>query len=253
MSLSLLLLLFPLVAVCYAMVGFGGGSSYLALLAMSDLDHDLWRPIALICNLAVVSGGTYLYVKRGHFSPRLFVPFVVSSVPAAWLGGMIRLERTLFLVLLGGCLLLAGVRMLVDRRLKAQNARKLEAKQAWAVGLPAGALLGGVSGLVGIGGGIFLAPILYMLGWGKPKQIAATSSAFILVNSLAALGGYLVDHGGLALPDTVWALPLAVLVAGQVGSRLGSGLLPAGVVRALTAVLVLVVGSRLLWQALGLG
>ena len=252
MSLALLLLLFPLVAVCYAMVGFGGGSSYLALLAMSDLDHDLWRPIALICNLAVVSGGTWLYVKRGHFSGRLVAPFVVSSVPAAWIGGMIRLERTPFLYLLGGCLLLAGIRMLFDRRLKAQNARKLEARLAWGWGLPVGALLGGVSGLVGIGGGIFLAPILYMLGWGTPKQIAATSSAFILVNSLAALGGYVADHGGLSLPETVWVLPLAVLVAGQIGSRLGAGRLPAGVVRAMTAVLVLVVGTRTLWQA-GLG
>ncbi len=250
MSLALLLPLFALVALFYSMVGFGGGSSYLALLTLSELDHSLWRPLALICNVVVVSSGTWFFLRRGHFSWKLFAPFVLTSVPMAYWGGTIQLEKRPFLFLLGGCLLLAGLRMALDRRLPQRDATVLQPRTAWLLGLPLGAVLGCISGLVGMGGGIFLAPILYMLGWGQPKQIAATASAFILVNSVAGLAGYASQAGSLALPAVAWWLPLAVLIAGQLGSRLGSGAFPAQRVRQGTALLVLLAGSRILWQLL---
>ncbi|HJO26299.1 MAG TPA: sulfite exporter TauE/SafE family protein [Planctomycetota bacterium] len=250
MSAPLLAGLFATVAFLYSMVGFGGGSSYLALLALSDLPQGKWRAIALLCNVVVVSGGTWLFVRRGHFSWRLFAPFVVTSVPAAYLCGTVELEPRPFLILLSICLLLAGLRMVFDRRLTGRAAASVAPRAAWGLGLPLGILFGGVSGLIGIGGGIFLAPILYMIGWGRPKEIAATASAFILVNSLAGLAGLAVENGGLGLDASLIYLPVAVAIAGQLGSRLGSGSAPTGLARGLTAVLVLFVGTKLLWGAL---
>jgi uncharacterized membrane protein YfcA len=249
-NLSLLAVLFAVVALLYSMVGFGGGSSYLALLSISDLSHVQWRVIALICNVAVVSGGTWIFARRGHFSWRLFVPFILPSIPAAYLGGTVQLEQRPFLILLGACLLLAGLCMLFDRRLKGREAGALAPRLVWALGLPLGALLGAVSGLVGIGGGIFLAPILYMIGWGRPKEIAASASAFILINSLAGLTGILRHVQDLALEPSLLWLPATVFLAGQVGSRLGANRAPTGLVRGLTAALVLILGSRILWGAL---
>jgi hypothetical protein len=242
--------LFAVVAFLYSMVGFGGGSSYLALLALSDLPVEEWRALALLCNVVVVSGGTWLFVRRGHFSWRLFAPFVATSMPAAYLGGTVQLEQRPFLILLAICLLLAGLRMAFDRRLTGRPAAGLSAGRAWSLGLPLGAVLGGLSGLIGIGGGIFLAPILYMLGWGRPKEIAATASAFILVNSLSGLAGLALASPGLGLAREHLYLPAAVLVAGQLGSRLGSGHAPTRLVRGLTATLVLFVAAKLLWGAL---
>jgi len=228
------------------MVGFGGGSSYIAVLALMEFRYDLIPVIALLCNIIVVTGGSYHFIKQRHFNWNLFWPFMVSSIPLAYVGGLIPLSREFFLALLGGCLLLAGLRLLFIRdESYSQGSIKIPPR---ALGLTVGAFLGLFSGMVGIGGGIFLAPILLNFRWGKPKQVAATASVFILVNSVAGLTGQLVKQGGLnAEVISYWPLFFVVLIGGQLGSMMGSQKITQSFVKNLTGLLVLFVSGRLLF------
>ena len=240
-------LLFFFVAMLYSTVGFGGGSSYLALLVLFEFPYEMVPPLALICNLVVVTGGSFLFVRAGHCSWTLTLPFILTSIPFAYLGGSIHVEEDLFLFILGVCLLVSGLRMLRVQRKKLRTTLDTSPLQLWSCGPCVGAVLGFVSGLVGIGGGIFLAPILHNINWGKPKQIAATSSVFILVNSLAGLIGQWIKHPGLAQwSNGYFLLFLAVLAGGQLGSRMGVHKLSQRSVMRLTAVLVLLVAGRIL-------
>jgi uncharacterized membrane protein YfcA len=240
---------FALTAALYAMVGFGGGSTYNALLVLADVDYRLLPSIALLCNLIVVTGGTWRYARAGHLDWRFVAPFVLLSMPMAWLGGRLPIERETFVLLLGLSLLAAGLLMLFERRdpVAAKPVRRSPGQLALAVGLGAG--IGLLSGLVGIGGGIFLAPLLHTLRLATPKAIAATASVFILLNSLAGLAGQAgklggFDHGRAMLEW--WPLFMAVLIGGQLGSWLGAGRFSEVTVKRLTAVLVLYVAVRLL-------
>lgn len=236
-------------AAVHAFVGFGGASSYLALLTVSDVPDAYWRLVSLVCNVVVVGGGGWHFARRGHFSWKLLGPFAIASIPMAYLGGTVTLERAALLVMLGGCLVAAGLRGLIRPSEHRLDAKEIGRGAAWAIGLPVGALLGGLSGLVGIGGGVFLAPVLYTLGWGNSKQVAAVCSAFILLNSAAGLAGILVESDTAVFPWELLWLPVAAFVAGQVGSRLGSA--PSSSPRLLTLVtslLVLALGARCLWK-----
>lgn len=233
---------FFLVALCYATAGFGGGSSYLALLALTALPTGELRTTALLCNLAVAGGGVWRLGRAGKLPWRRALPLVLASVPLAYLGGRVVLPREQFLLLLGAVLLTAGALMLLRRTREAKFNRVT-------TGYAGPALLGGtlgfLSGVVSIGGGIFLSPVLFLTRWAEAKQIAAVTSLFIFVNSLAGLAGNLeagrsVDWG-LTLP-----LLLAVLIGGQLGSRLTVRRLRSLQVRRAAAVLILVVAVRLL-------
>lgn len=242
--------LFALTALLYAMVGFGGGSTYNALLVLAEVDYRLLPSIALVCNLIVVSGGAWRYARAGHLDARFVAPFVLLSMPMAWLGGRLPIGREAFVLLLGLALLAAGLLMLFERR-EANAAPPRRTPGQFALALALGAGIGLLSGLVGIGGGIFLAPLLHTLRLATPKAIAATASVFILLNSLAGLAGQAtklggVDHVGELL--AWWPLFLAVLAGGQLGSWLGAGRFSERTVKRLTAVLVLYVAGRLLWQ-----
>jgi uncharacterized membrane protein YfcA len=205
-------------------------------------------PVALLCNVIVVTGGVWHFTRNGHFEPRLFWPFVVTSMPFAFLGGRIPIPQDVFLVLLGVTLSLAGLRQLVVR--VPDDAGDRETGSPWLPACAIGAVLGLVSGMVGIGGGIFLAPVLLSLRWGRPKQVAATCAWFILVNSLAGLLGQLVKSGTPTELLEWWPLALAVLAGGQIGSRLGARSISQRGVRLATAALVLVVGVRVLVEAM---
>jgi uncharacterized membrane protein YfcA len=239
--------LFFLTAVVYSMAGFAGGSTYLAILVLFSLPYESIPKIALFCNLIVATGGFYFFLKEGHFSPKKVLPFLVTSLPAAFIGGAIPIGKTLFSILLGISLLAAAVRLLVSdaafNRLK-----EVSWKRAWRVGLPSGLLLGLLSGLVGIGGGIFLSPLLLFLGWADAKQAAAAAACFILFNSAAGLFGQFLKND--FFPDLVLLLPLgmAVLLGGQIGSRLGSRRIPKLALQRVTALLILAVSIRLLWK-----
>ncbi|WP_298019230.1 sulfite exporter TauE/SafE family protein [uncultured Parasphingopyxis sp.] len=241
--------LFALTALLYAMVGFGGGSTYNALLVLSGTDYRLLPAIALLSNIIVVSGGSWRFWRAGHVRFDRLWPWFLLSIPAAWLGGRIAISETVFIGLLGGALLIAGLQLAFERHAGA------EATEGRALPLPLQAGIGGgiglLSGLVGIGGGIFLAPILYLLRWGPAREIAGTASVFILVNSLAGLTGQLMkldDFGQVEALQDYWLLFPAVLIGGQIGSRIGSTRLPPLLVKRMTAVLILYVAARLLWR-----
>jgi len=242
---GLLVALFFLTALVYSMAGFGGGSTYLALLTLFHVDIQTMRSTALLCNLAVVSYGTICFARAGHLRLRQVLPFVLASIPMAYLGGTVLIGQQTFRLLLGLSLLVAATRMLwVGQAMEPRTV--ISAKTTWAVGLPLGALLGFLAGIVGIGGGIYLAPVLLLLGWANARQTAAAASFFILVNSIAGLAGQW-SHG-IKL-DWRLAIPLlaAVVVGGQVGSRAGAYKLPKVAMQRITGVLLLAISGRLLW------
>lgn len=237
--------LFFIIALLYSIVGFGGGSSYIAILALFKFPYTQIPILALTCNVIVVSGGAVLYYKQRHFRWNLFWPFAVTSIPFAFIGGRIPISKSVFLTLLGAALLIAGLRLFIGDRIDKSYHEIRNPNQFGALGL--GATLGLLSGLVGIGGGIFLAPVLLMLKWGHPKQIAAVASFFILVNSIFGLIGQLLKHGSSLSLSQNWLLFLVVFLGGQLGSRLGSGSVTSQkLIKDFTAVLVSLVGLRIL-------
>lgn len=251
----LLTFFFFLTALVYSSAGFGGGSTYLALLALFNFPYLLMPKVALLCNLVVVSGGVYHHIKTNHFSFRPVFPFIITSIPFAYWGGSILISKRVFLFLLALSLAVAGGRLLFLKE-PPKEKTKPSWKMAMCIGLPLGALLGFVSGMIGIGGGIFLAPVLYFLGWGTGHQIAAGASFFILVNSLFGLMGHL--NKGLLLSSNEllsgneWILPLvlAVFVGGQIGSRLSVGRISVSHLQRITALLILSVSARIFWMFL---
>ncbi len=249
----ILALLFLVTAVLYASVGFGGGSTYNALLVLADTDYRILPSVALACNLIVVAGGVWQYRRSGELSVGFALPFVALSIPMAWFGGSVPIQRQTFVLLLGLSLLAGGIAMWFQpSRAKASQPRT--AMLRWLVGIPLGGAIGFLSGMVGVGGGIFLAPALHLLRLAEPKRIAATSSFFIMVNSIAGLVGQATKQGTTThlaeLFNYIW-LGVAVLIGGQIGSRLSTRVLSGRVVKRLTAVLVLYVAGRLLYMGLG--
>ena len=233
------------IAALYASAGFGGGSSYLALLALSDLAPGTIRPIALVCNLVVTGGSTVAFARAGITPWSRALPLVLASVPAAFLGGRVRLPREDYLLLLGGLLLLAGILMLAGNRRGAEEAR-FGRRGAGAVALPIGMVVGFASGVVGIGGGIFLSPILFLTRWAGARAIAATTSLFIALNSVAGLAGQFSVGGDLDWRITGFLL-VAVAAGGWVGTRLTVHRLSPRAIRNTAAALILLVGARLVY------
>lgn len=238
----LLLLIFFSIAVLYASVGFGGGSSYLAILALFASSFFLIRSTALLCNILVVSGSCLLFYKRGLLQFKKFLPFILTSVPLAFIGASFRLDQKVFFILLGLTLITAAIALLIQT-LQLPSKIKLSNYPKYLPYL-LGGFIGLLSGLVGIGGGIFLAPLLNQMKWDKPIVIAALASFFILVNSFAGLAGLL--FGGtfeLFWPEII-GLMVAVFVGGQIGVRLSLDKVSAKGIRILTAFLVFIVGVR---------
>jgi uncharacterized membrane protein YfcA len=237
--------LFFVTALLYGAAGFGGGSTYNALLVLAGTDYRAVPVIALACNVLVVSVGSWRFARSGHVDWRRIWPLFILSIPFAWLGGRLVVAETVFVGLLAACLLVAGLLMLWQPLWEKEA--PAGARSRWLEPVAGGAL-GFLAGMVGIGGGIFLAPLLYMLRWGPPKAIAGTSAVFILANSLAGLAGQLAKGSGDATGQalaTYWPLFPAVLVGGLIGSTLGSGRLDPRYVRILTALLILYVAVRL--------
>lgn len=235
---------FLVTALLYASVGYGGGSTYNALLALSGVDYRLLPAIALACNIVVVTGGSLRFARAGITPWRGAMVLTAIAAPAAFLGGLMPIGEELFLILLGAALVLTGLTMLVPVR-DGEGEPTRTARWMPVVALPIGFL----AGLVGIGGGIFLAPLLHLTRWNSARAIAATASLFILVNSLFGLAGQLLKGGGDRIASAVTlGLPLliAVAVGGQIGSLLAARLLPPAWIRWLTAALTLWVGARLL-------
>ncbi|WP_456375969.1 sulfite exporter TauE/SafE family protein [Lutibacter sp.] len=244
-----IIVLFFLIAVLYASVGFGGGSSYLAVLALTSLAFTHIRAIALLCNIVVVSGGTYIYIKNKLFNWKKIVPLVFMSVPMAFLGGYLKINQTFFFILLGITLLTAAVLMWISKYISKKE-KKYNFKNSITKDVSYGGGIGFISGMVGIGGGVFLAPLLHLTKWDIPKRIAATSSFFILVNSIAGLGGQYLNPNFSIEPTITIILMFTVLIGGQIGSRLSVNLISPSNIKKGTALLIAFVAIRLLWKHL---
>ncbi|MGQ0559401.1 MAG: sulfite exporter TauE/SafE family protein [Sphingosinicella sp.] len=234
--------LFFVTALLYGAVGFGGGSTYNALLVLAGTDYRAVPVIALACNILVVAVGSWRFARAGHVDLARIWPLFAASIPAAWIGGRLVIAETLFVGLLALSLLAAGLLMLWQPRWQREGPPRTAARWLEPV---AGGALGFLAGIVGIGGGIFLAPLLYMLRWGPPRAIAGTCSVFILVNSVAGLAGQLAKGTGTGILAAYWPLFPAVAAGGLIGAWLGSSRIDPRYVRILTAILILYVATRL--------
>lgn len=242
--------LFFMTALLYACIGFGGGSTYNALLVLGDTDYQLIPIISLICNIVVVSGGVWHFSREGHIRLSRIAPWIVFSVPASFVGGLIPVPEVIFTGVLGFALLLSGIRLLWPEK-EDPSFPNFKAQQHSFMPAIFGTLLGLMAGITGIGGGIFLAPVLHFMRWGNAKQIAGACAFFILVNSLAGLIGQSLKIEDIALFSALspyWILLPAVLIGGQIGSWLGAVQINMSMVKKMTALLILYVSVRLIMK-----
>lgn len=240
----LLILAFFVIALVYSSVGFGGGSSYLALLAMPmfALGQTQIRPTALLCNLIVVTGGCIIFYKSGNLKWKDVWPYIIASVPLAYLGGRMKLSDRDFFLILAFTLIIASFFLWFQPKVKNEQVKVAPLPTK----LLASGAVGFLSGLVSIGGGIFLSPILHFFKWNEARVISGIASVYILVNSISGLWGQFSN--GIPNFDWMFLLPLlgAVLIGGQIGSRLGARVFNVLYIKRITAVLILVAGAFIL-------
>ena len=242
---TLLAVLFLVSATLYSSVGFGGGSTYLALLLIWGIPYFIFPIVALSCNIIVVSGNCFNYIRAGNLNLKLLLPYLIGSVPLAYIGGSLPIEKKLFEILLFLVLTIAGTLLLFNFKSyddKEENYKKIPS----IIPVLIGGILGFVSGVVGIGGGIFLSPILFLLRAGKPKHIVTTASLFILINSISGIIGQLSKNTVLSEIQNYWYLLVAVLIGGQIGNFINLKIFSTRALALVTAFLVLFVAFRML-------
>ena len=241
---SILSILFFITAILYSSVGFGGGSTYLALLLIWGVPYTIFPIIALSCNIIVVSGNCYNYIRAGNFNLKLLIPYLIGSIPLAFIGGTLPIEKKffeilLFLVLsLAGCLLLINFKSYDDKQKSYKNIPFL-------VSVIIGGILGFISGIVGIGGGIFLSPILFLIRVARPKHIVTAASLFILINSVFGIVGQLTKNLNFSEVYSFFYLLIAVFIGGQIGNYLNFKIFPTRLLALITSGLVLFVAIRM--------
>ena len=242
---TLLAILFLVSATLYSSVGFGGGSTYLALLLIWGIPYFIFPIVALSCNIIVVSGNCFNYIRAGNLNLKLLLPYLIGSIPLAYIGGLLPIEKKLFEILLFLVLATAGTLLLFNFKSyddKEENYKKIPP----IISVLIGGILGFVSGVVGIGGGIFLSPILFLLRAGRPKHIVTSASLFILINSISGIIGQLSKNTVLSEIQNYWYLLVAVLIGGQIGNFLNLKIFSTRALALVTAFLVLFVAFRML-------
>ena len=237
-------ILFFVTAILYSSVGFGGGSTYLALLLLWGVPYFIFPVVALTCNIIVVSGNCFNYIRAGNLNLKLLIPYLIGSIPLAFIGGSLPIEKEFFEILLFVVLTIAGV-LLLFKFNSYDDKIEIFRKIPILVSILIGGILGFVSGVAGVGGGIFLSPILFLLKAGKPKHIVTTASLFILINSLSGIFGQLTKSTILSELQNYWFLFLAVLIGGQIGNFLNLKIFPTRILALVTAALVLFVAIRM--------
>jgi hypothetical protein len=231
-------------AFAYASVGHGGASAYIAAMALAGIAPPDMRPIALVLNILVSAIATYKFQRAGYFRWRLFWPFAVVSVPLAFVGGAITLPGHAYKILVGVVLIYAAWQLW--RSARAGEEMREVREPPLVVAMAVGAVLGLLAGLTGVGGGIFLSPLLLILGWAGTKQTSAVAAPFILVNSIAGLAAGLTMKSA-SLPPQIWILGCAVLVGGWLGAEYGSRRFTNPFIRRLLAVVLAVAGAKMLF------
>jgi uncharacterized membrane protein YfcA len=240
----ILSILFFITAILYSSVGFGGGSTYLALLLIWEIPYYIFPVIALCCNIIVVSGNCFNYIRAGNINIKLITPYLVSSIPMAFIGGSLAIDESFFELLLfiilssAGFLLFYKFKSFDDTKEVYRNIPKI-------ISFLIGGSIGFLSGVVGIGGGIFLSPILFLINAGKAKHIATAASLFIFINSTAGLFGQLTKNFVFNEIYNYWPLFLLVLMGGQLGNFLNIKIFPARILALITAGLVIFVAIRM--------
>lgn len=246
---SVVAVAFFIIALIYSSVGFGGGSSYTAILILSGLSPTMVAPIALASNIVVVSGNSYNYFKEKTTNSKLFWQLAISSVPLSYIGGVLKFDKTFIIWTLITALFLSGIALFIKSTVKNSDKEKIEEIHPLII-FTLGGILGLVAGITGIGGGIFLAPILFHLKAANAKEISATSSLFILVNSLSGLLGQLQKANFENVIINYWYLPLLVFFGGQIGNRLSLKIFRPKQLMLVTSMLVIFASLQLLQKQL---
>ena len=240
----ILSILFFITSILYSSVGFGGGSTYLALLLIWDVPYYIFPVIALFCNMIVVTGNSINYVRAGNHNLKLLIPFIIGSIPLAFVGGTLIIKKEIFEILLFLVLSVAGILLLINN--KAYEDKKIIIKKLnYFVSILIGSILGLISGLVGIGGGIFLSPILFLLKADKPKNIITTASLFILLNSIFGIFGQLTKDNIINELSSYLPLFLVVLIGGLIGNYLNIKIFSNRTLTLITSLLVILVAFRM--------
>lgn len=214
-NLFFLILLFA-IAFLYSSVGHGGASGYLALMALFSITPDTMRPTALVLNIFVAGTGFLQFYRGKYFRWSLFWPFVITSVPAAFIGGLLKLDAGIYKIILGILLLFSVYRLLTEYKTNRSTAKK---QNIW-LSLLIGAAIGILSGMIGIGGGIILSPVILLLHWGSMKQTAAVSALFIFINSIAGLSGMAIQ--GVHFNSAMILMVIIAFMGGLAGSYIGA-------------------------------
>ena len=243
----LLSTLFLVTATLYSSVGFGGGSTYLALLLISGVPYFIFPVIALTCNIIVVSGNCFNYIRAGNLNFKLLIPYLLGSIPLAFIGGSLHIEKNLFEIILFIVLSMAGIFLLLKFK-SYDDQDKSYRKIPLSLSIFLGGILGFISGVVGIGGGIFLSPILFLLRAGRPKHIVTAASLFILINSMSGIAGQLLKNEVIIELPNYWYLMLAVLVGGQLGNFLNLKIFPTKFLALVTALLIIFIAVRMAYR-----
>jgi len=241
---TILTIFFFITAILYSSVGFGGGSTYLALMLIWGIPFYIFPIIALFCNIIVVSGNSINFIRSGNLNIKLLIPYLIGSIPFAFMGGSIPIEKEFFEILLFITLIIAGFFLLMESKSFNQNEIKINnIPKIFSVII--GSIIGFISGLIGIGGGIFLSPLLFLIKAGYPKHITSTASLFILINSIFGIAGQLTKNISLSEFLNYWPLFVAVLIGGQIGSNLNIKFLSNRILAVTTSLLVIFVAVRM--------
>ena len=240
----ILSILFFITAILYSSVGFGGGSTYLALLLIWDIPYFIFPIIALLCNIIVVSGNSFNYIRAGNHNFKLLLPFLIGSVPLAFLGGTLKIEKDIFEILLFFVLSIAGFLLLINNK-SYENNNLIIKKLNLIISFLIGSVLGLISGIVGIGGGIFLSPILFLIKAEKPKIIVTTASLFILINSISGILGQLTKENILSEVSNYMSLFICVFIGGLLGNYLNLKIFTSRILAIITSLLVIFVSVRM--------
>jgi len=241
---SVLSILFFITATIYSSVGFGGGSTYLALLLIWGIPYSVFPLIALSCNIIVVLGNCFNYIRAGNLNLKLLTPYLIGSIPLAFIGGSLPVDKKNFEIILFLVLTIAGLSLLLNFKSYDDN-KEIYKTIPYPISVIIGGILGLISGIVGIGGGIFLSPILFLLKIAKPNHIVAATSLFILLNSVFGIIGQLTKNLSFSAVHDYFYLLIAVLIGGQIGNYLNLKIFSTKLLALVTSCLVLFVAMRM--------